>query len=149
MRRTRFGLSRDRPPRMKPSQPAPFSSPSPVLVLFSRSISISLAVVGSIGGVFSALRVLFDGTIELGAAAAAVPAVTPPTPLKAAAGWPNCLLLFSAARARRELGLGLWASGPALGAQPGEGREGDYEFGGERALHNHGHRRVRARDEHE
>ena len=94
-----------------------------------------------------ALGVSFDGTIELGAAAAAAPAVTPPTPLKAAAGWPNCLLLFSAVRARRELGLGLWAArGPALGAQPGEGREGDYEFGGGRALYNHGHRRVRARD---
>jgi hypothetical protein len=56
-----------------------------------------------------ALGVSFDGTIELGAAAAAAPAVTPPTPLKAAAGWPNCVLLFSAVRARRELGLGLWA----------------------------------------
>ena len=56
-----------------------------------------------------ALGVSFDGTIELGAAAAAALAVTPLTPLKAAAGWPNCLLLFSAARARRELGLGLWA----------------------------------------
>ena len=98
---------------------------------------------------FSALGVLFDGAIELGAAAAAAPAVTPPTPLKAAAGWPNCSLLFSAALTRRELGLGLWARGPALGAQPGEGREGDYEFGGERALHNYGHRRVRARDGHE
>ena len=53
-----------------------------------------------------ALGVSYDGTIALGAAAAAAPAVTPPTPLKAAAGWPNCLLLFSAARARRELGLG-------------------------------------------
>ena len=55
-----------------------------------------------------ALGVSFDRTIELGAAATAAPAVTPPTPLKAAAGWPNCSLLFSAARARRELGLGLW-----------------------------------------
>ena len=98
MRRTRVGLSRDRSPRMIPSQPAPFSSPSSVLVLFSLSISISLAVVGSIGGVFSAL--LFDGTIELGAAAAAAPAGTPPTPLKAVAEWPYCLLLFSAAHAR-------------------------------------------------
>ena len=58
-----------------------------------------------------ALGVSFDGTIELGAAAAAAPAVTPPTPLKAAAGWPNCLLLFSAARARRELGLGSGRAG--------------------------------------
>ena len=63
-----------------------------------------------------ALGVSFDGTIELGAAVAAAPAVTPPTPLESAAGWPNFLLLFSAARARRELGLELWARGPALGA---------------------------------
>ena len=56
-----------------------------------------------------ALDVSFDGTIELGAAAAAALAVTLPTPLKTAAGWANCLLLFSAARARRELGSGLWA----------------------------------------
>ena len=58
-----------------------------------------------------AIGVSFDGTIELGAAAAAAPAVTPPTPLKAAAGWPNYLLLFSAARARRELGLGSGRAG--------------------------------------
>ena len=95
-----------------------------------------------------ALGVSFDGTIELGAAAAAAPAVTLPNPLKAAAGWPNCVLLFSAVRARRELGLEA-SHGPALGAQPREGREGDYEFGGARALHSHGHRRVRARDGHE
>ena len=69
-----------------------------------------------------ALDVSFNGAIELGAAAAAVPTVTPPTPLKAAAGWPNCLLLFSEACARRELGMRLEARGPALGAQPGEGR---------------------------
>ena len=96
-----------------------------------------------------ALGVSFDGTIELGDAAAAVPAITPPTPLKAAAGWPNCLLLFSAARAVRAGFGALGARGPALGAQPGEGREEDYEFGGSMALHNHGRRRVRARDGHE
>ena len=81
---------------------------------------------------------------------AAAPAVTPPTPRKAAAGWPNCFFPLGSARAARAAGFGpLSARGPALGAQPGEGREGDYEFGGARALHNHGHRRVRARDGHE
>ena len=55
------------------------------------------------------LGVSFDGATELGAAAAAEPAVTPPTPLTAAAGWPNCVLIFSAVPARGELGLGLWA----------------------------------------
>ena len=54
-----------------------------------------------------ALGVSFDGTIELGAVAAAALTITPPTPLTAEAGWPNCLLLFSVARARRELGSGL------------------------------------------
>ena len=56
-----------------------------------------------------ALGVSFDGATELGAAAAATPAVTSLTLLKAAAGWPNCVLLFSAVRARRELGLQLLA----------------------------------------
>ena len=55
-----------------------------------------------------ALGVSFNGTIELGAAAAAAPAVTPPTPLKAAAEWPNCVLLLGIARAARA-GFGLWA----------------------------------------
>ena len=55
-----------------------------------------------------ALGVSFDGTIELGAAAAGARARRHAADAaKAAAGWPNCLLLFSAARARRELGLGL------------------------------------------
>jgi hypothetical protein len=67
-----------------------------------------------------ALGVSLDGAIELGAAAAAAPAVTPPTQLKAAAGWPNCVLLFSAVRARRELGLAgraglLWEHSRAAG----------------------------------
>ena len=55
-----------------------------------------------------ALGVSFDGAIELGAAAAAALAVTPPTPRKAAAGWLNCVFFLGSARAARA-GFGVYA----------------------------------------